>query len=101
MPTGHTLLLQSGQTLHAHGAGRVIGGLHMQLAALRGASDGDGRPGGRRPRPYALCCVEMQLPIHPLLGHYVVILRSPAPFGHIMTVRYGMDGNADRPGLPP
>jgi hypothetical protein len=62
------LLLQSGQTLLAHGAGRVIGGLHMQLAALRGASDGDGRPGGRRPRSYALCCVEMQLPIHPLRG---------------------------------
>ena len=40
----------------------------MQLAALRGASDGDSRPGGRRPRPFALCCVEMQLPIHPLLG---------------------------------
>jgi hypothetical protein len=41
---------------------------HMQLAALRGASDGDGRPGGRRPRPYALRRVEMQLLIHPLLG---------------------------------
>ena len=40
----------------------------MQLAALRGASNGDSRPGGRRPRPFALCCVEMQLPIHPLLG---------------------------------
>jgi hypothetical protein len=40
------LLLQSGQTLLANGAGRVIGGLHMKLAALRGASDGDGRPGG-------------------------------------------------------
>jgi hypothetical protein len=63
-----TLLLQSGQTLLAHGAGRAIGGLHMQLAALRGASDGDGRPGGRRRRLYALCCVEMQLPIHRLLG---------------------------------
>jgi len=40
----------------------------MQLAALSGASDGDSRSGGRRPRPFALCCVKMQLPTHPLLG---------------------------------
>ena len=67
---------QSGQTLLAHGVGRVIGGLHMQLAALRGASDDDGRPGGRRPRPYALCFVEMQLPIHPLLVVAVDFTRA-------------------------
>ena len=63
------LLLQSGQTLLSHGPGQVIGGLHMQLTALAGASDGDGGPGRLRPRPNALCCVEMQLPIHPLLDH--------------------------------
>jgi hypothetical protein len=52
------LLLLSGQTLLAHGAGRVIGGLQVQPAALRGASDVSSRTGDRRPRPRALCCTK-------------------------------------------
>jgi hypothetical protein len=76
------LLLLSGQTLLAHGTGRVIGGLHVQPAALRGASDVNSRTGDRRPRPRALCCTKMQLPIHPLLrllGRRSAVPARPPP----------------------
>jgi hypothetical protein len=71
----------SGQTLLAHGTGRVIGGLHVQPAALRGASDVNSRTGDRRPRPRALCCTKMQLPIYPLLrllGRRSAVPATPA-----------------------
>jgi len=54
----------------------------MQPAALRGASDVNSRTGDRRPRPRALCCTKMQLPIHPLLrllGRRSAVPARPRP----------------------
>ena len=65
--------------------GPHAGRLHVQLATLRGASDGasDGRPGQRRPR---------QLPIHPLIGIVWVIFDHLRPSGHIMPDHAGDRG---------
>ena len=54
----------------------------MQPAALRSASDVNSRTGDRRPRPRALCCTKMQLPIHPLLrllGRRSAVPARPRP----------------------